>query len=375
MLRATKLSAESDEVLTVSTRSRILPTITYLSARIDHMTKNFILLFATLLLSLGFGNPGHAAEAVPVPAAAAQPEVHTGPVSMRTGAYITSLYELNTNNNTFTADLWLWFLHDKQHNLKPLKTLETANARDFRPGVETVEEHGAERYHAQKVRGVFNHNWDVHNFPFDRHILKIRLEEGLADTSRIQFTADKANTGFDPTIHIEGWSVKKVSIETGEHAYNSSFGLDNVAGSRYAASTISIHIEREGLALFVKLLSAVYIAFMVSIVSFFLDPSKDGIFNGRVGLLVGMTFAVVINSQRVAGTLGQTPAFTLADKIHILTLVAIVLALLGAMLSRRLHVNGRGEYADRLDRRMALVMVIVYSCVNVYMIQAAALAG
>jgi hypothetical protein len=309
--------------------------------------------------------------ATPVSAPAQQ----STPVNLRTGAYITSLYELNANNNTFTADLWLWFLHDKQHTLKPLKTLEPTNARDFRPGVETAEERGAQRYHAQKVRGVFNHNWDVRNFPFDRHELTIRLEEGLADTNQIRFVADKANTGFDPAITIEGWRVDKVSINTGTHTYNSSFGLDNVAGSSYAASTISIFIERDGIALFLKLISAVYIAFLVSIVSFFLDPSKDGLFNGRVSLSVGMIFAVVVNSQRVASTLGQTPAFTLADKIHVLTLMAIVGALLGALLSRRLHMQGRGDYANIIDRRMAFGMGVVYVSLNLLMILSASHAG
>ncbi|MES3020220.1 MAG: hypothetical protein V4857_01415 [Pseudomonadota bacterium] len=348
------------------------------------MSTKFVRRFlCALALALGLAQLGAAAkpaplavpETVPAAAQAVEPAKPSGAASLRTGAYITSLYDLNANNNTFTADLWLWFLHDKAFNLKPLKTLETANARDFRPGVDTVEEHGTERYHAQKVRGVFNHNWDVRNFPFDRHELQIRLEEGLADIHKIRFVADQANTGFDPQISIEGWNVTKVSIETGEHVYNSSFGLKNVAGSRYAASTISIFVERDGLALFFKLLSAVYIAFMVSIVSFFLDPSKDGLFNGRVSLSVGMIFAVIINSQRVAGTLGQTPVFTLADKIHILTLVAIVFSLLGALVSRRLHMQGRGDYADSIDRRMAVGMVAVFTAANLLMILAAAKGG
>jgi hypothetical protein len=324
-------------------------------------------LFLAFLLTFGLTALAQAAE----PANPTQPV----PANVRTGAYITSLYDLNANNNTFTADLWLWFLHDKELALKPLKTLETANARDFKPGVDTVEDRGAERYHAQKVRGVFNHNWDVRNFPFDRHELTIRLEEGLADTDQIRYVADKVNTGFDPAIAIEGWRVKKVSINTGAHTYNSSFGLGQGPGSSYAASTISIFIERDGIALFLKLISAVYIAFMVSIVSFFLDPSKDGLFNGRVSLSVGMIFAVVINSQRVASTLGQTPAFTLADKIHVLTLMAIVCALLGALVSRRLHMQGRGEYANVIDRRMALGMVVVFVALNLYMILSAAYAG
>lgn len=307
------------------------------------------------------------AAAEPASKAAPQP----GPAKVRSGAYLTSLYDLNANNNTFTADLWLWFLHDKNRELKPLKTLEPVNARDFKTSLDTTQEQGAERYHTEKVRGIFNHNWDVKNFPFDRHELKIRLEEGIADITEFVFTADTANTAFDPAIRIDGWHIDRVAVTADQHTYNSSFGLSESAKSTYAASVISIFIERDAMGLFWKLLAAVYIAFLVSIVSFFMDPSKDGIFNGRVGLLVGMIFAVVINSQRVAATLGQSSSFTLADKIHVLTLVSILCSLIGALISRHLHTTNRGDYAVRIDRRMAACIVVIYSAINLLMILAA----
>lgn len=294
------------------------------------------------------------------------------PVSVRTGAYITSLYELNANNNTFTADVWLWFLHDKRHDLKPLKTLEPANARDFKASLDIREEHGNERYHAEKVHAVFNHSWDVKNFPFDQHELKIRLEEGAADTDALVYVADEKNTSFDPSIAIEGWRINRVAINAGEHKYDSSFGLSDNAGSTYASSVISIFIERDAIGLFWKLLAAVYIAFLVSLVSYLMNPSADGLFNGRVGLLVGMIFAVVLNSQRVASTLGQSPAFTLADKIHVLTLFTILCSLIAAIVSRHLHMTKRGEFAAQLDRRMAFGLLLLYATANVFMISRAA---
>lgn len=323
-----------------------------------------------LLCSLVFSLAASAsASAADEPASTIAPK--PVPAKVRSGAYLTSLYDLNANNNTFTADLWLWFLHDKSRELKPLKTLEPVNARDFKTSLDTTQEHGAERYHAEKVRGIFNHNWDVKNFPFDRHELKIRLEEGIADISELAFTADSANTAFDPAIKIDGWHIDRVAITADRHTYNSSFGLSESGQSTYATSVISIFIERDAAGLFWKLLAAIYIAFLVSIVSFFMDPSKDGIFNGRVGLLVGMIFAVVINSQRVAATLGQSASFTLADKIHVLTLISILCTLIGALISRHLHTTNRGAYATRIDRRMAASIVVIYTALNMFMIMSA----
>jgi len=82
------------------------------------------------------------------------------------GAYLHSLSDLNTTNHTFTADFWLWFVHPRTVDLKPLKTVEPDNARDYRPSLETTEDFGAERYHAAKVRGVFNYALGRAQFPF-----------------------------------------------------------------------------------------------------------------------------------------------------------------------------------------------------------------
>jgi hypothetical protein len=296
------------------------------------------------------------------------------PKVARVGAYLMSLYDLNPANNTFTADFWLWFVHQKSVDINPLKSIEPENARDFRPSLETTEDHGAERYHAEKVRGVFNYGWNVANFPFDRHTLQIRLSEGQDES--IVYVADSGNTGVDREVSAEGWHIEKVTMTTGTRHFDSNFGEPGESGgSTYAQAVVSVTIARMALGLFWKLHAPVYIALLIGLVSFFMDTSKDGIFNGRISLLVGMIFAVVVNTQRVAATLGQSPAFTLPDKIHIVTLMALLCGIVGAMISRRLHVTNRGDYAVRLDRRMAAGVLVVYVAINVVMITRAAHGG
>ena len=265
----------------------------------------------------------------------------------------------------------MWFRHDKSQELKSLKSRELANARDFRTSLENSKDIGGERYHAEKIQGTFNYGWDVSNFPFDRHELKIRVEESQQEIDKLLYVADATNTAIDSGIDIEGWRVSKITANAGTRLYASSFGEGDAAKSEYAANVISIFIERDAIGLFWKLLAAVYIAFLISTLSYFMDSSKDGIFNGRVGLLVGMTFAVIINSQRVASTLGQSTAFTLVDKIHILTLGMILIALTAALFSRHRHMTNRGAVATRDDKRIAIVVAVIYVVANAVMIASA----
>lgn len=294
------------------------------------------------------------------------------PVEVRVGAYVNSLTDLNSTNHTFTADFWLWFVHPRPIDLKPLKTVEPDNARDYRPSLETTEDYGAERYHAAKIRGVFNHAWDVRNFPYDRHQLTVTLSEAQLEDDRVRYVADDANTAFNPSLNVEGWAVEKVAIATGVHAYQSNFGMPGkIDGSRYATTTLSILIRREAGGLFLKLHAAVYIIFLVSLVTFLMDSSKDGFFSARIGLISGMILATVVNSHRVASTLGGNNSLTLPDKIHIVTLLALLVSLLVSLATRRLHNLGRSSRAQLVDRVAAPVCLVAYVAVNLALVHLA----
>jgi hypothetical protein len=46
------------------------------------------------------------------------------------------------------------------------------------------------------ISAVFHQNWDVQNYPFDRHTLKISLEEAIQDASGFVYTPDFKNSGY-----------------------------------------------------------------------------------------------------------------------------------------------------------------------------------
>lgn len=325
--------------------------------RLPCRTARLVLVLSGMLAS---ATQGSAAEETPKPA------------EVRIGAYVNSLSDLNSTNNTFAADFWLWFVHPRTADLKPLKTVEPDNAREFRPTLETTEDYGAERYHAAKIRGVFNHAWDVRNFPYDRHQLTITLSEAQLDADRVHYLADSANTALDPALVVEGWKVEKIGIAAGVRPYQSNFGVPGrVGGSSYATTTLSIFIRREAGGLFLKLHAAVYIIFLVSLVTFLMDSSKDGFFSARIGLISGMVLATVVNSHRVSSTLGGNNSLTLPDKIHIVTLFALLVALLVSLATRRLHNAGKSPQAQRLDLIAAPVCLVVYVAINLALVQIA----
>ena len=77
--------------------------------------------------------------------------------------------------------------------------------------------------------------------------------------------------------------------------------------------------------------AGVFIAFL----SFFYDPNDRGAFGGKLGLLVGVLFAVLINLRTADTTIGDTGHLTLVTEIHLITLALIVVLALVALRDRR----------------------------------------
>ena len=68
--------------------------------------------------------------------------------------------------------------------------------------------------------------------------------------------------------------------------------------------------------------------------SFFYDPNDRGTFGGKLGLLIGVLFAVIVNMRSADSALGDIGDMTLVTLIHIVTLAYVVLLALFALHDR-----------------------------------------
>ena len=73
----------------------------------------------------------------------------------------------------------------------------------------------------------------------------------------------------------------------------------------------------------------------IAFLSFFYDPNDRGGFGGKLGLLVGVLFAVLINLRTADSSIGDTGELTLVTAIHLVTLGLIVVLALVALRDRR----------------------------------------
>lgn len=285
--------------------------------------------------------------------------------TVKIGAYITSIYDIKLNDESYNIDFWLWF-HYKNDSLNPLKTIEIVNAKESVVSYDHIEVKNNIIWAFQKYKATINNPWNIENFPFDKQQLKIVIEESVADTSTMMFLTDFKNSTYDSILSISGWKITNFKIDSKYKTYNTTYGDPKLTGTSSIPQTvISFMIERDGWTLFVKLFTGVYVAFFISIMVFFIDPVDV---DPRFGLSVGAIFAAVGNKYIVDSILPEVTTFTLADKVHNITFVYLLLSIALSVYSLYKFKKGKEKASKKIDKYSFICILISFVMINVYII-------
>lgn len=270
-------------------------------------------------------------------AARAQQAAGDDPEVCRIGVSIEDLYEFDLARDTFGAVLWIWSLCPSAE-ISPLQAIALPTANSLDAGeVGTIETGGAGHYQYRRIQGTFRHDWDMRRYPFDRNRIVIPFDETRYGASVVVFEPDVEESFLEPTARrgLEEWDISDLVLRTSVSEEPSSYGLPNADASRYARLEASVDLERTQLLTFFKLTAGVFAAALIAFLTFFYDPRDRAGFSGRLGLLVGTLFAVLISLRTADTTIGDASRLTLVTEIHLITLLLIVALALLALFERR----------------------------------------
>jgi hypothetical protein len=312
--------------------------------------------------------------------------VQSSPQTCRVGVYVVGLRDLDMVKSTFTSDFWIWAVCPSK-DLKPLESMEFVNAKDVKTSYESLverkdkfgqfNEQDKVYWHQKKVSGQFSHHWNVGNFPFDRHTLEIPIEEALNDTTTFTYTPDAKNSSYREDLQIEGWKLGQFALQPSKASYNTTFGDPNLsqAQSTFSRLVVSIDVQRSTIVSFFKLNAVVYIGFVLSLVTYFLDPIQISLISARISASVGSLFAVVVNQRAAESFLGRTETLTLTDQIHVSAMAYILFSIVISIYARVLIECKREKSALRMNKIGAYFAGISFVVLNIVLIAHAAIAG
>lgn len=296
------------------------------------------------------------------------------PVICRIGIFITSLHDFQPADNSFSADFWLWSICPTD-SIKPLDTIQISRSKKLDAKLGTTEKKGSMYWSQRQFSGVFHHKWNIINFPFDHQTLEFELEDGVNDASKLVYFPDAENSGYSEELKLQGFKFAhldkfdNLKLSERKSRYSTTFGNPNrTKRSDFSHILVRIEIKRNERIGFFKLNTPTYVAFALSILSFFMLPKLPPVFAARMGLLVGCLFAVVVNMRSSESILGRTSSLTLVDQIHISTMIYLFISATIAVISLLNCEAGKDKLAKFYDRRLVFLYTISFIMVNLILI-------
>ena len=218
-----------------------------------------------------------------------------------------------------------------------------------------------------KMKAAMKESWNVLDFPFDKQHLKVQIENTLFDNRNLIFKPDVKGSTFDKNEAIDGWEIVNFKVSEKTNDYETGFGDPSASRSlqNFSSFLIEMDIQRNAWGLFMKIFIGMYIAFLISIISFTLRPSE---LEPRFGLPVGGLFATVGNKYIIDSILPESSSFTLVDSLHTLTFLGIFATLVVSAIALQYYDNGNNEAAMRVNRKGSKLVIGLYVLANMILV-------
>jgi hypothetical protein len=286
------------------------------------------------------------------------------PDTVRTGAYVISVHDINFRDKEYTMRFWLWFLY-KNPKFNFSTQLDLPNAKSIEDPEIITDTLNGKVWVMMKMKATMKENWNVHDFPFDRQHLHVQIENTLFDQSSLVFRPDLDGSKYDIKEAIDGWIIRNFKVSAGLNDYETGFGDPSQQVENFSTFNIDMDIERDAWGLFTKIFIGMYIAFLIAIISFTPHPSE---LEPRFGLPVGGLFAAVGNKYIIDSLLPESSSFTLVDTLHTLTFLGIFATLVVSAICLKLNERGKTDLTRKVNKIGSRVVIISYVVANIVFI-------
>ena len=292
------------------------------------------------------------------------------PDTVKVGSYILSLHDINFHDKEYTMRFWLWFLYNNP-NFDFTNQVEVPNAKSLEKPDVLVDTINGKTWVLMKMKSVMKQSWNVNDYPFDEQNIIVSIENTMYDRNWLVYQVDSIGSDFAPTMNVDGWKIKNFKVMRGENVYNTAFGDPRASASKaeYDTFNIKMTLERNAMGLFMKIFLAMYIAFFIGCISFFIDIKEV---ESRFALPVGGLFAAVGNKYIIDSLLPETSDYTLVDTLHSITFLFIFFTIFLNAYCIKLHEHNKIIKSQRLNYLGSRVLLLTYVLLNVFFVSIAA---
>lgn len=286
------------------------------------------------------------------PARAQEPEA--APQRVAIGTFVNNIHQLDLKSGTYAADFYLWFRWSGDLDPDSFEIMNGSETTKEKVYSSTVK---GTKYAVYRCQSSLVSTFDFRAYPLDDHKLRIQIEDSAHNARELVYEADAPNSKRRPDMQISGWDLGKLEVGVHRFVYPTNYGdpaLPPDYQEPYSRFEIALPIHHAGVGIYLKTFLPLFISAAIAFLSLFLTAAE---LEGRLGLTVAAVFGAVSSQVLTAQSLPETPHFTLADKMHVISYFFIFLALVVTCISFYLHEKkGAAEAAQRYDRWSRLVL-------------------
>ena len=145
------------------------------------------------------------------------------PDSVKVGAYVLSVHDINFHEKEYTARFWLWFVYDNP-KYDFMNQLDMPTAKGYEQSIPITDSMDGKAWVMMKIKATMKEKWNVQDFSFDQQHLGMQIENSQFDVSSIVFQPDIKGSRFSPTEAIDGWNIKDFKVSVATNHYDTGFG-------------------------------------------------------------------------------------------------------------------------------------------------------
>lgn len=261
-------------------------------------------------------------------AAPAEGEAEPTVEPTRLGVFVSSLADISETQRRFEIIFWVWLLPPASDPTPdPAKMLEVMNAATVERQHSVTTDTPAGRYSQVKLRASVRNPLDFTDFPFDRHVLQVVIEDAERDLRLLEFVPDLAG-GRGPVVLSRDlappdWEIGELTLTATHHAEATNYGdPTEAADSVFSRVVLGIEITRKhSLRILLTLLLGTFMGVVVAFFAVLLPIQQSP---PRYTLLSGALFVCIANRLLVDTRLPPGSSLGLLDQMQLVAILGLL---------------------------------------------------
>lgn len=300
-----------------------------------------------------------------------RPNEKEGPTKVSVAFYIIDIEDIDNKKQSFTADVVIrlkWNdprLSDAKGPI-PLNAIWNPNVQIYNlrdsetrlPEIVTILNDGTVQY-TQRYYAKLSSHLDFKDFPFDEQVLSISLLAFGFTPNEVQLVFE--NAGSEEKFSISDWYIEPLGAKSS--VMKANLFEDNSEEITRPKLDYNLKANRFIHYYWWKVLAPLLVILFLSWAVFWIDPLQVG---AQIGVSGTSILTLIAFLLRLENFLPPVSYLTHMDYFIFTSLVLVFLAYLEALTSTTFALNGKKDFALKIDFTSRIVYPIIYFVVILY---------